>query len=71
MDRAFQEAHDKLNRQVKLNMKKLLMLLCAASIIVTAIGCGSKTEEGGATPETTTTKGANDPAGDTKKVEDQ
>jgi hypothetical protein len=50
-------------------MKKLLMLLCAASIIVTAIGCGAKTEEGGATPETTTEKGANDTEGTTKPVE--
>lgn len=49
-------------------MKKLLMLLCAASIIMTAIGCGAKTEEG-ATPETTTEKGANDTEGTTKPVE--
>lgn len=49
-------------------MKKLILLLCAASICMMAIGCGAKADEG-ATPGTTTEKGANDPAGDTKPVD--
>lgn len=57
-----------LNRQVK-QMKKLIMLLCAASICMMAIGCsGGESTDGGQTPNTTTDKPAQD-AGTTQTPE--
>lgn len=53
-------------------MKKVILLLCAACIVMSAIGCGSKPEDTAGTPKTTTdakTPDGGAPAGGTTPVE--